>query len=611
MLSLPNVFGKSKPALSRDAIADILRTNPEVLDAFERAYAIHALNQESDDMFQINSRQAAEKNHATACETESGRSKEEIMDMAAFRTKIVNELLAQTAVYSYDGKIAKVESFPALPKEIEVVTKKDIESLPEVLRPQLTGSLAKVDIAEPSYPHLLWFYKESKEARNQKKRESCYHHFRQGLDILDLDPITYEIIGTNPNSMGHWLPQLVEACKTQDFFKIPATKIAKVPTTLLQMTRQDYTDLTSTTLAIVDEWAHKAFGLDENKEYFIKTGTYSSKFDFRNAHVHGTKEVKELGEYLLFIHFQALQMASPLCTPCIYGVSTTNEWVVREFIPDKEGNPCIYKGLPLHTEYRVFVDCDTDQVIGIAPYWEPETMKKRFGHSEDSNSPHNLHDYVIYKAHEETLMKRYHENRDSVMAHIQDILPDLNLKGQWSIDVMQNGDDFWLIDMALAENSAFYDCVPMALRHPSVENWIPRLADMQRQTKATENISLTEASSDEFDIGITVDHSFKLMSANKYIGHAHTNVLLDENISLEWVEVDPAYRGKGYFRSVLLAIMNHFGKDKLVLEASEDPLEMYIHLGAVKKGYDDIREMTEMEICRNVLEFPTDHNHSW
>ena len=50
-------------------------------------------------------------------------------------------------------------------------------------------------------------------------------------------------------------------------------------------------------------------------------------------------------------------MAGPLSFPCIYGVSTTNEWVVREFIPDKEGNPCIYHGLPLHTEYRVFVDC--------------------------------------------------------------------------------------------------------------------------------------------------------------------------------------------------------------------------------------------------------------
>lgn len=205
----------------------------------------------------------------------------------------------------------------------------------------------------------------------------------------------------------------------------------------------------------------------------MKTGTYSSKFDFRNCLVHGEKEVRELGEYLLYIHHQALQMAGPLSFPCIYGVSTTNEWVVREFIPDKEGNPCIYHGLPLHTEYRVFVDCDSDAVIGVSPYWEPKTMLNRFGSCSDANSPHQMHDYVIFKSHEATLMRRYHENVDSVVEHIREFLPALDLQGQWSIDVMQNGDDFWIIDMAVAENSAFYDCVPESLRRPSAENWIP------------------------------------------------------------------------------------------------------------------------------------------
>ena len=99
-----------------------------------------------------------------------------------------------------------------------------------------------------------------------------------------------------------------------------------------------------------------------------------------NAHVKGAKEVRELGEYLTFIQFQAQNMAGPLATPSIYGVSTTNEWVVREFIGDKENNPCIYKGLPLHTEYRVFIDCDKNEIIGFNPYWDPEIMLKRFGH---------------------------------------------------------------------------------------------------------------------------------------------------------------------------------------------------------------------------------------
>lgn len=188
--------------------------------------------------------------------------------------------------------------------------------------------------------------------------------------------------------------------------------------------------------------------------------------------------MQELGEYLLYIHYQALQLASPLCTPCMYGVSTTNEWVVREFIPDKEGNPCIYEGLPLHTEYRVFVDCDSKEVLGVAPYWEPETMKQRFGHQEDANDPQKVHDYIIYTAHEETLMGRFEENKDQVVSHIKDVLLGLNLTGQWSIDVMQNGDEFWIIDMAVAESSYFYDgYVPKELRRPVSENWVPQLPE--------------------------------------------------------------------------------------------------------------------------------------
>ena len=77
--------------------------------------------------------------------------------------------------------------------------------------------------------------------------------------------------------------------------------------------------------------------------------------------------------------------------------------------------------------------------------------------------------------HEETLMNRYNEHKDEIINHIKELLPDVELTGQWSIDIMQNGDTFWLIDMALAVNSALVDCVPKEkLRRPE-ENWIPEL----------------------------------------------------------------------------------------------------------------------------------------
>ena len=72
-------------------------------------------------------------------------------------------------------------------------------------------------------------------------------------------------------------------------------------------------------------------------------------------------------------------------------------------------------------------------------------------------------------------MGRYHKHKERVAAEVEAILPDIQLPGQWSIDIMQNGEDFWIIDMALAENSAFADCIPEGKRSPLEENWIPKL----------------------------------------------------------------------------------------------------------------------------------------
>ncbi len=336
-------------------------------------------------------------------------------------------------------------------------------------RPMCTGTLMSVDIPEPSSHALLFcLYKAMME--NDKR---AYHQFRQGLDILDLDPITYDMIDTNPISMGNWLPQIAKANNDCGAFRIPRTKILKVPMSVLQLTHKGFEALNSATKSLINAYCMEVFGLDCNKAYFIKTGTNASKFEFRNACVKDPQEVREMGEYFLFNQSSSLSMAGPLSKPSIYGMATTTEWVVRDFITDTENNPTIYQGLPLHTEYRVFVDFDTKSVRGIHPYWDPKVMKARF---EERRDEHDIHDYVSYHNHEETLMARYESNKDEVLAQTNVLLnANVDLQGQWSIDIMQNGDDFWLIDMATAERSAYYDCVPVELRNPSTEDWRPRL----------------------------------------------------------------------------------------------------------------------------------------
>lgn len=460
--------------LSRDEAARMLGTDPALLAEFEQAYTRHmATSGVSDNLFKISAKEMKDM---------VGGGKESVNK--ELRDRIVNELLEQTEVLYFNGQEFTIERFADTKADsdcaLATVTSEEVRQMPEPLRPQFTGHLMCRDMGdEPSYPALLATYRRYLEETDPKKKKMFYGQFRQGLDILDLDAVTYEIIGTNPNSIGNWLPQIGIAAVKEGFFKIPKTRVVKVPLSLLQMTRKEYATLTAATLDIVDEWARKAFDLKPDGDYFIKTGTYSSKFDFRNAHVTTSQEIADLGQYLLFIHYQALCYAhydlSGRNQPVIYGMSTTNEWAVREFIPSAS-NAAIYHGMPLRTEYRIFVDFDTRQVIGKSPYWEPQTMKHRFEQMSDAQEADQLHDSIIYRMAEPQLMETYHSNVEEVCRHVQGLLPDAadaGLTGQWSIDIMQEEDDFYLIDMAVAETSAFYDCVPNKLRMPRTENWLP------------------------------------------------------------------------------------------------------------------------------------------
>lgn len=442
---LKSLTGKSSNELSKDEIVELLKIQPELLEKFENAYKSILDEPEEENFFKVSAKQASADN-------KKGKIEYTGENLDSLISQIVDELLVEAGLSK---------------KEVQYLEAAELNQLPLEVRPQLSGKLVQKDIGAPSYQPILMYYREWKKTGNQM----MYNQFRQGLDILDLDPVIYEMLGMNQNSMGNWFPTLKNAVDKSGFFKYPKTKIVKVPLPILQLTRLDYSAHTPTTLKIVNDFCMKAFDLDVNKKYFIKTGTYSSKFDFRNALVQGEKEVRELGEYLLFIHFQALQMASPLSQPIIYGVSTTNEWVVREFVEDVEENPTIYKGMPLRTEYRFFVDFDTKEVLGVSPYWREDVMIRSF--QRNPQDPHNKHDYVIYKMHEERLYKKYNDNVDNLKEKVQVLIQEMDLSGQWSLDIMQNGEEFYVIDMAGAADSALSDCVPQHLLVRNPENWIP------------------------------------------------------------------------------------------------------------------------------------------
>lgn len=465
---------KKEAKIEKDKIADLLKTNPEALEAFEAAYRKEVMTWDTsfDDM--PNAKQAADQmDHEISDEVDN------LVD------RIVQELIAQTYIYKFNGSlIYEIFSLRNIPDNA-LITRDEINALPVSMRPELTGQLMRVDMNPeiPSYVVLLDTYKRYTECRNLKDKQQSYHQFRQGLDLLDVDPVMYAMIDMNPDSMGHWFPALVDAAKCQDYFKVPKTTLIKIPLTLLQMTRLDYMLHTPTTLKIVDDYCYKIFDLDETKTYFIRTGTTSLKYDFRNVKVSGAKEVHELGEYLLYNHSKGPAMAGPLSQPSIYGMQTTVEWAVREYIEPKEVLPQIYFGMPLRLELRVFIDADEKRVIGIAPYWDPNIMKKRFSMDDDFRNPDKIHDYTVYTAYEHILMAKYEQYKDKIWKKVEQMLPYLDLIGQWSLDVMVNGvnedgsDDVYLIDMATAQTSALIEYVPKHLLKRSEEDWLPKIPE--------------------------------------------------------------------------------------------------------------------------------------
>ena len=458
---------KSRP-LDIDAAAIMLGTTPGLLAEFERSYHANILDRKNAPTGPLG------PDAKTVVESRSGH---DLSDEAlALDARIVRELLADTSIIRYDGE--RLTAAPSLaPVPESYVTEADVDVLEPGERPQLAGELIHRQIDAVNYPLLLDMWRRATDLkRSARQRREAYGMFRTGLDLLDLDPVMYRMLDLNPASMGRWLPALVKANEGRGFFRIPKTTIARAPMTLLQLSRVDYESLTPATLDVVDSWAQAAFGLNPDDSYFIKTGTFSSKYDYRNAHVTGPHEVAQIGEYLLYIQSQAVGMAGPLNEPAMYGVSTTNEMAVREHIPDRLGLPTIYMGLPLRCEYRCFIDCDTDELLGIHPYWDPEVMNKRFRDAPDASNPHMRHDAVTYAMREPSLMREYEATKSLVAAHVKELLTGLDLAGQWSLDIMRDGDEYWLIDMAPAERSAYYrQAVPKAKRRPMMENWIPEL----------------------------------------------------------------------------------------------------------------------------------------
>lgn len=291
MFNILNILNTPKDI---DALAAFLGTNPATLKEFENKYLNDCLPEPTRTVNSANIEITDEK-------------------LNKLCDDIVSNLLSVTDVRNATFNLS-------IPDKIMDIDRETLMNLPEELRPMCTDRLMTKDIAVNAYETLFWYYKKYVESEN----EECFMRFKQGLSILDLDPVCYETLSYNMNSMGYWFPKIHSMNQDSEAFKIPNTAIMKVPMPVLQLSRLEYSLINPVTKKIINDFVHRAFLLEDDKTYFVKTGTFSNKFDFRNCKVSGS-EVKKLGEYLLYDSYCASQMTSPLNIPSIVGPALTNE----------------------------------------------------------------------------------------------------------------------------------------------------------------------------------------------------------------------------------------------------------------------------------------------
>ena len=198
-----------------------------------------------------------------------------------------------------------------------------------------------------------------------------------------------------------------------------------------------------------------SFSFSDGERYFIKTGNFSNKFDFRHCLI---KDINKIGDSFLEIFYTSM---------CV-GARYNPVFVLRKYI-ESESEYTIYNGMPLRYEFRYFYDFDKGEMLGVSKYWHEKEMIS-LAHLPEGATIDNvmsargktgkewlergIEDYIVYDKFRVGYDKYYEENKRIIGDIINKNITNKTLDGKWSIDIMVEGDKLYLIDMALMQDSA-------------------------------------------------------------------------------------------------------------------------------------------------------------
>ena len=246
----------------------------------------------------------------------------------------------------------------------------------------------------------------------------------------------YNSLKENPNNFSNWFPK-IENCG----IIVPQSVCVPVPEDIVMAFFMDNEDKDIMTIF---EWVKKEVVPMARKVQncspfvFVKNGSFSDKYTFSNCQCR--VNALELTVSIININYSSLMFGAGGCT----------ELILREYIPAGE-KPCIYQGMPLRPEFRCFYDFDQKKLLYTKNYWDWDYCHDAI--AEDAT------DKIVYEKIYPDIEAEYTARLSEVEEMVTKYMPQVQLSGIWSVDIMYNSADdiYYLIDMAIARQSAYWD----------------------------------------------------------------------------------------------------------------------------------------------------------
>ena len=250
----------------------------------------------------------------------------------------------------------------------------------------------------------------------------------------------YNELKESKNNMSYWLPK-VEECGIE----IPLTKIFNVPQNVVYQfgcidDRSKQQEAFETIYNWVKEEVIPNLPFELTSLCFIKNGAFSNKFDFKTCASAGN--TLDITKSLIDINYLSM----------LYDTGGNTEFAIRQRIHyNYATTPCIYNGMPLQNEYRIFYDFDNKKPLYIVNYWDWDYCYESISREYT--------DKIIYEHTYPKLKEHYENNKDKVMQFVHEHMQNVQgLDGIWSVDILEDMDnEYWLIDMAEGHRSAYWN----------------------------------------------------------------------------------------------------------------------------------------------------------